>query len=173
MASLNSSNLTDPSTSTASGSSASSLPPEALAFASRLYDAARQGQLPIFEQALAAGLPPNMTNDKGDTLLMLSSYHGHAPLVSLLLQHGADPNRLNDKQQSPLAGAVYKNEMAVMEALLAGSADPTLGRPSAIEAAGVFGRADLVERFQRGMSNGIGHEEREEDGAVGAAVETT
>ena len=43
--------------------------PEMLAFASRMYDAARQGQLDIFQQALPRGLPANMTNDKGDTLV--------------------------------------------------------------------------------------------------------
>ena len=46
-----------------------SLPPEAIAFAGRMYDSARAGDLPIFEQALPAGLPPNMTNEKGDTLV--------------------------------------------------------------------------------------------------------
>jgi hypothetical protein len=46
-----------------------SLPPEALAFAGRMYDAARNGDFAIFEQALPAGLPPNMTNEKGDTLV--------------------------------------------------------------------------------------------------------
>lgn len=46
-----------------------SLPPEAIAFAGRMYDSARTGDLPIFEQALPAGLPPNMTNEKGDTLV--------------------------------------------------------------------------------------------------------
>lgn len=45
------------------------LPPEAIAFATRMYDAARSGQLDIFEQALPRGLPSNMTNDKGDSLV--------------------------------------------------------------------------------------------------------
>lgn len=53
--------------------SAPELPPEALAFASRMYDAARAGQMDIFEQALPAGLPANMTNDKGDTLVFTIS----------------------------------------------------------------------------------------------------
>lgn len=52
---------------TSNGSS--DLPPEAIAFAGRMYDAARNGDLPVFEQALPAGLPANMTNDKGDTLV--------------------------------------------------------------------------------------------------------
>ena len=49
--------------------SVSELPQEAIAFATRMFDAARQGQLDVFEQALPAGLPANMTNDKGDTLV--------------------------------------------------------------------------------------------------------
>jgi hypothetical protein len=45
------------------------LPPEAIAFATKIYDAARAGQMDIFQQALPAGLPANMMNDKGDTLV--------------------------------------------------------------------------------------------------------
>ena len=48
------------------------IPPEAIAFASRMYDAARAGQLDIFEQALPAGLPANLTNEKGDSLVCSS-----------------------------------------------------------------------------------------------------
>lgn len=48
--------------------STSDLPPEAIAFATKMYDAARAGQLNIFQQALPAGLPANMTNEKGDSL---------------------------------------------------------------------------------------------------------
>ena len=45
------------------------LPPEAIAFASKMYDAARAGQMGIFQQALPAGLPANITNEKGDSLV--------------------------------------------------------------------------------------------------------
>jgi hypothetical protein len=51
--------------------SADQLPPEALALAARLFEAARSGQMDIFEQALARGLKPNMTNEKGDSLVGL------------------------------------------------------------------------------------------------------
>jgi hypothetical protein len=50
------------------------LTPEAIAFASRMFDAARAGQMDIFHQALPAGLPANMTNDKGDTLVCILSF---------------------------------------------------------------------------------------------------
>lgn len=46
-----------------------SLPAEVTALAGRMYDAARTGDLVIFQQTLPAGLPPNMTNEKGDTLV--------------------------------------------------------------------------------------------------------
>lgn len=48
---------------------ASSLPPEAIELASRMYNAARQGDKELLTQAVSAGLPPNLTNDKGDTLV--------------------------------------------------------------------------------------------------------
>lgn len=48
---------------------ATELPPEVVAFAGKMYNAARAGQIEIFQQALPAGLPANMTNEKGDTLV--------------------------------------------------------------------------------------------------------
>ncbi|KAL9115336.1 MAG: hypothetical protein Q9227_000657 [Pyrenula ochraceoflavens] len=100
------------------------LPPEAIALAGRLFDAARSGQMDIFEQALGRGLSANLTNEKGDTLLMLAAYHNHPSLVSLLLSHSADPNRLNDRGQSIMAGAVFKLADEVVEILLNGVSPP-------------------------------------------------
>lgn len=116
--------------------------PEEIEFATRIYNAARKGQVEVFEEALPAGLPPNLTNEKGDTLLMLAAYHGHAELVVLLMQHGADPNRLNDRGQSPIAGAVFKKEDAVVDALLDGGADPEHGSPSASQCIAMFRQED-------------------------------
>ncbi|KJR85804.1 ankyrin [Sporothrix schenckii 1099-18] len=118
------------------------LPDEAIALASRLYNGARAGDLALFQQALPAGLPANLANEKGDSLLMLAAYYGHANLVRLLLHHGADPNRLNDKGQSPLAGAVFKAEDAVIEALLEGGADPEFGSPTPLETIVMFRQED-------------------------------
>ena len=114
--------------------SADELPPEAIAFATRMFDAARSGNIEVFEQALPRGLPANLTNDRGDSLVMLAAYHGHAPLVDLLIKHGADVNRLNDRGQSSLAGVVFKNEEECIGKLLAGGADPEIGTPSALDA---------------------------------------
>lgn len=93
---------------------AMSLPAETAAYAAQFFALARTGDTAKLAPALEAGLPANLTNDKGDTLIMLAAYNGHAALVSLLLAHGANPNLLNDRGQSPLAGAVFKNEEEVI-----------------------------------------------------------
>lgn len=56
-------------TTAADGASSIEIPPGAIDLATRMYNAAREGQMDIFEAALPAGLPPNLTNDKGDTLV--------------------------------------------------------------------------------------------------------
>ena len=62
----------DPAISSAPESAPTStdeLPPEAIALAGRFFEAARSGQIDLLEQALPRGLPANLTNDKGDTLV--------------------------------------------------------------------------------------------------------
>ena len=81
---------------------------ETLALAHKLFDAARQGDSGLLAGYLAAGVPATLTNEAGDTLLMLAAYHGHADTVRLILQHGGDANSANDRGQTPLAGAVFK-----------------------------------------------------------------
>lgn len=94
-----------------------------------------------------AGVPANLTNDRGDTLVMLAAYHGHAATVEALVARGAEADRANDRGQTPLAGAVFKGEDAVIRALLAGGADPEAGTPSAVDTARMFGKTELVELF--------------------------
>ncbi|BGP41356.1 hypothetical protein JCM10450v2_005397 [Rhodotorula kratochvilovae] len=124
------------------------MPQEAIEYALQFFNAVREGSVDTLKAPLEAGLPADLTNENGDTLIMLAAYHGHADVVKLLLQHGADPNRLNDKGQSPLAGAVYKNERGVIEALLEGGANPHIGQPTAWQAARLFGNEEWVKRFQ-------------------------
>ena len=91
-----------------------------------------------------AGVPANLTDAAGNTLVMLAAYHGHADTVAALLQRGAEPDRVNDRGQSPLAGAVFKAEEAVVRVLLDAGADPDAGSPNARETAVVFGTERLL-----------------------------
>ncbi|MET7766354.1 ankyrin repeat domain-containing protein [Streptomyces sp. NPDC005336] len=121
--------------------------PEVLQLAARVFDLARHGDTDTLAAYVDAGVPANLTNDKGDSLLMLAAYHGHPATVSALLERGADPNRVNERGQTPIAGAAFKGEEEVLRVLLARGADPRAGSPSAVETARMFGRQDLLTLF--------------------------
>lgn len=120
-----------------------------IALASKLFNFARQGDTAALTAYIASGAPANLTNDKGDSLLMLAAYHGHAETVRTLLIQGADPNRVNDRGQSPLAGAVFKGYREVVEVLVAGGADAGYGKPSARDTATMLGREELLPLLER------------------------
>ncbi|CAM3140326.1 ankyrin repeat domain-containing protein [Prescottella defluvii] len=121
------------------------LPADVQELAGRLFDMARTGEAATLAQYVDAGVPVDLTNASGDTLVMLASYHGHADTVRALVDRGADVNRPNDRGQTPLAGAVFKGEDAVVAALVAAGADASAGQPSALDAARMFGRDDYLQ----------------------------
>jgi ankyrin repeat protein len=121
--------------------------PQLVELATKIFGLARSGDTAPLGAYLDAGIPVNLANDKGDSLLMLAAYHGHADTVAMLLARGADPNLANDKGQTPLAGAVFKNEIEVVRALVDGGADPNAGLPSAVDTARMFGKSDLLDLF--------------------------
>ncbi|MFI2362789.1 ankyrin repeat domain-containing protein [Promicromonospora sp. NPDC019610] len=105
----------------------------------QVFDLARQGA-DVLLDLVDAGLPVELADDAGNTLLMLAAYHGHADLTAGLAERGADVNRRNANNQAPLAGAVFKNEAAVIRVLVEHGADPDAGTPSARATAQMFGR---------------------------------
>ncbi|CAL9382567.1 ankyrin repeat domain-containing protein [Streptomyces sp. enrichment culture] len=121
--------------------------PEVVELATKIFDLARQGQTEALVAYVDAGVPANLTNDRGDSLVMLAAYHGHAATVRALLERGAEADRVNDRGQTPLAGAVFKGEQAVIKVLLEAGADPSAGTPSAVDTARMFGKTDLLELF--------------------------
>ncbi|MGH4030459.1 ankyrin repeat domain-containing protein [Actinomycetota bacterium Odt1-20B] len=121
--------------------------PEVVELAGKIFDLARQGETDALAAYVDAGVPANLTNDRGDTLVMLAAYHGHADAVRALLERGGDPDRANDRGQTPLAGAVFKGADDVIRALLDGGADPAAGTPSAVDTARMFGKEELLRLF--------------------------
>jgi uncharacterized protein len=112
---------------------------ETLAYAHRMFDLARYGGAEELAAQLGAGLPANLTNDKGDTLLVLAAYHRHGGVVRTLLEHGADLDRANDRGQTALAAAVFRQDEEIVRTLVAAGADPHAGNPSATATAEFFG----------------------------------
>lgn len=115
---------------------------ETLAFAHSMFDLARAGDAQLTEY-VHAGLPVNLTDPKGNTLVMLAAYHGHGRLVGDLLASGADPNRANDRGQTPLAAGAFKGASDVVVVLLEAGADPDAGTPSAVETARFLERTEV------------------------------
>ena len=122
--------------------------PKIQELAGRVFDAARAGDAATLVTYVDAGVPVDLTNEKGDTLVMLAAYHGHPTAVAALVERGADVDRLNDRGQSPLAGALFKGEDDVVRVLVAAGADPHAGHPTPVDTARMFGREDLLELLE-------------------------
>ncbi|MGV9559752.1 ankyrin repeat domain-containing protein [Streptomyces sp. NPDC003401] len=124
--------------------------PEVVELATKIFDLARRGRTEALVAYVDAGVPADLTNDRGDSLVMLAAYHGHAGTVRALLARGGEADRINDRGQTPLAGAAFKGETDVVRVLLEAGADPAAGTPSAVDTARVFGRTELLELFGAG-----------------------
>jgi hypothetical protein len=55
--------------------------PEMLELAAKVFNLAREGDTAALAAYVDAGVPVNLCNDKGDTLIMLAAYHGHPQTV--------------------------------------------------------------------------------------------
>jgi hypothetical protein len=114
------------------------LDPGVIELAGRVFDLARAGATEDLVAYVDAGVPVDLTNDKGDTLLILAAYHGHPETVAALLDRGADHSRANDRGQTALAAAVFRQSVDAVRRLLAAGADPDAGGPSARATAAFF-----------------------------------
>ena len=126
----------------------SDLTPEELAFLQSAFQLAREGNEQLAEY-VDAGLPVNLTNSSGDTLLILAAYHKNAELVRALLDRGADHARVNDRGQTALAAAVFRQEKGIVRMLLDAGADPELGPKSAVAIAEFFDLPEMAALLRR------------------------
>ena len=110
-----------------------------------LFDRARAGDAERLAEHIRSGMPVNLTDAHGNTLLMLAAYHGHHSTVRTLIDHGATVDAMNERGQTPLAGAVFKGYEEVVRALLGAGAQVRAGTPSAWDTATFFDRAEMLE----------------------------
>ncbi len=119
--------------------------PEAQALAEKIFELARDGDAARLGAYIEAGVPVNLTNSKGDTLLILAAYHVRPDAVRRLIDLGADPDRVNDRGQTALASAVVRGSAEIVRALLDAGADPSAGNRTAAEIAQFFELDEMLE----------------------------
>ncbi|MDO5668690.1 MAG: ankyrin repeat domain-containing protein [Corynebacterium sp.] len=122
------------------------IPDDVRDLATRLFDMARNGDEALIEY-LDNGVSPDLSNQDGNSLLMLAAYAGHAAIVRALLERGASVDKHNNRGQTPLAGAVFKKYDEVVDVLVDAGADPHAGAPSAVETARLFQMHDALARL--------------------------
>jgi len=115
-----------------------------LAYVSSLFDAARNGDTQLLSSAIEAGVPVNLTNSKGDTLLNLAAYLEREETVAMLLAHGADTERVSDMGFTALVCAVFRGNEPIARALLEAGAGQATGHQHAQDVARVFGQEHLL-----------------------------
>jgi ankyrin repeat protein len=121
-----------------------SVDPAVQELAEKVFNAARDGDAALLAGYLDEGVPANLTNGKGDTLLILAAYHVHVDAVRVLLDRKADADRVNDNGQTALGSAVVRRSAEIVTMLLDAGADPAAGERSAADVARFFKLDDMV-----------------------------
>jgi ankyrin repeat protein len=112
---------------------------------------ARNGETASLAEMLRHGLPVNLADAKGNTLLMLASYHGHLETAGMLLDRGAEVDRRNARGQTPLGGVAFKGYESIVPLLIEQGADINAdngGGMTPLMFAAMFGRARVVEQLE-------------------------
>lgn len=114
------------------------------------FDFARNDMADELESMIKAGLSVHLKTHKGDTLLMLASYHNALNTATMLLRLGARVDEKNDRGQTPLAGVCFKGHLDMAKLLVSNGAniDENNGlgmTPFAF--AVMFGRKEIVRFF--------------------------
>jgi uncharacterized protein len=119
-------------------------------------DAARVGDTELLASMIQAGMPVNLQDLKGNTLLMLATYHGNVGTVTFLLEHKAEPDRRNLRNQTPLGGVAFKGYAEIAALLLDHGADLNAdqgGGTTPLMLASLFGRTEMERLLQQRGAN--------------------
>ncbi len=111
-------------------------------------DYARHGMTEDLRLMLNAGMPVNLSDHKGNTLIMLASYNGNADTTQLLVDYEAQVDKKNDRGQTPLAGVCFKGYLEIVKILVEGGANIHENNgmgTTPIMFASMFGNTEIVE----------------------------
>ena len=116
---------------------------------------ARKGDTAGLAALIKGGLAVDARDAKGNTLLMLASYHGRAEVVKLLLKSGATVDLRNDKGQTPLGGVAFKGYVEIATLLIDAGADPVAdqGGSTPADFATLAGKSEILALLQARRDN--------------------
>jgi len=112
---------------------------------------ARSGQSEELRKMVVHGLPIDLQDHKGNTLLMLAVYNDHFKTAKMLLEHGASVDKRNDRGQTPLGGAAFKGYCHMIELLITHGAQVDIdqgGGKTPLFFAALFGRKEAYEMLK-------------------------
>lgn len=147
------------------------------------FDFARNDACENLEIMLNAGLSENLKNHKGDSLLMLASYHNSLATAQMLLKRGARVDEKNDRGQTPLAGVCFKGYFEMAKFLVESGANIRenngLGMTPFAYAL-MFGRKDIAKFFleyestagERGAKCGVDSSDLDSDMSNAASFDS-
>lgn len=121
---------------------------EEINFLNSIFDLAREGKATALESLLAQGIPADLTDAKGNTLLILAAYHQHPELVKLLLNREASIDSLNDRGQTALICAVFRDNQEIAQLLIEAGANLNIGFQKPLEVAEFFGLENMKKYLQ-------------------------
>lgn len=104
-------------------------------------DFARNGETIELEKMIKAGIKVNLSTNKDDTLLMLSTYNGNLETSQMLINYKADIDRINQRGQTPLEGVCFKGNLDIVKLLVKNGANI---QGKAIIYASMFGHKNIV-----------------------------
>ncbi len=114
-------------------------------------DFARTGDTDTLRRMIAVGMPVNLSDAKGQTLLMIASYNGNLETTRMLLEAGAEVDRRNDRGQTPLGGVAFKGNLEAVKLLLDYGADANADNGNGmtpLSYAKMFGRHEVAAYLQ-------------------------
>lgn len=115
-------------------------------------DFARRGKTQDLKAMIEAGISVDLSDHKGNSLLMLATYNGKLETTKMLISRNARIDKKNDRGQTPLAGVCFKGNLEIVQALVEAGAnideDNGLGTTSMFFAS-MFGHTDIVRYLQK------------------------